>query len=90
MDYDNVWCSKSTLPPELRIAAIVEKQGLNWQQALEYAVKHRKVKAKEVKHLNFHKPENRVRQLRYGLIFAGSFSTNESKYRTLIAEQCMY
>ena len=47
-DYDNVWNEKSTLPPELRVAAIVEKHGLNWQQALEYAVKHRKVKAKEV------------------------------------------
>ena len=77
------------MPPEARVAAIVEKHGLSWQQALEYAVKHRKVKPKEVKHLNFHKHENRVRQLKYGLLFAGNFSTNESKYRALIAEQCM-
>ena len=78
------------MPPELRVAKIVEEAGVDWQTALQLAVSKKKLKSKEIKYLNFFKQENRARQLRFGLIYAAQFATNAAKYRALIAERCMF
>ena len=78
------------MPPELRVAKIVEEADVDWQAALQLAVSKKKLKNKEIKFLNFFKQENRARQLRFGLIYAAQFATNAAKYRALIAERCMF
>ena len=58
------------MPPELRVAKIVEEADVDWQTALQLAVSKKKLKSKKIKHLNFFTQENRARQLRFGLLGA--------------------